>query len=105
MKKMKMLVLAIICLLTACGMPETAPHGAMGKTVSDSAAIFQNRAYEEMFNGSLAKAEAYAYRAYLMSTNRLIQNTCYLIDCPMTMSCRGTLSQEKRAISSLAFIG
>lgn len=78
---MKMLVLAIICLLTACGMPETAPHGAMGKTVSDSAAIFQNRAYEEMFNGSLAKAEAYAYRAYLMSRDTTLECNALSLLC------------------------
>lgn len=73
MKKTKILILALSCLLTACGVSETAPHSAVGKTGGDSAAIFQSRAYEEMFNGSLARAETYAYRAFLMSRDTTLE--------------------------------
>ena len=78
---MKILVLAIICLLTACGMPETAPHSAVRMTGCDSAAIFQDRAYEAMFNGSLAKAEAYAYRAFLMSRDTTLECNALSLLC------------------------
>jgi len=69
---MKMSVF-LICLLTACQMPETTPNDAVAETAVDSAAIYQDRAYEEMFNGSLAKAETYAYRAFLMSRDSTME--------------------------------
>ena len=78
---MKLLILAVSCLLTACGMSETTPHRIEAGTVSDSAAIFQNRAYEEMFNGSLAKAEAYAYRAYLLSRDTTLECNALSLLC------------------------
>lgn len=61
------------CLLVACQLSGTAPQRVVADTGSDSAAIFQNRAYEEMFNGSLAKAETYAYRAFLMSRDTTLE--------------------------------
>ena len=70
---MKILKLAIICLLTACRMSETAPYSTVAATDSDSAAIYQDQAYEEMFNGSLAKAEAKAYRAFLLSRDTTME--------------------------------
>lgn len=73
MKKAKALILSLFCFLTACQMSETAPHSNVAGSGSDSAAIFQNRAYEEMFNGSLAKAEAYAYRAFLLSRDTTLE--------------------------------
>jgi hypothetical protein len=48
---------------------------------NDSAAIFQDRAYEEMFNGSLAKAEAYAYRAFLMSRDSTLECNALSLLC------------------------
>ena len=73
MKKAKALILSLFCFLTACQMSETAPHSNVAGSGSDSAAIFQNRAYEELFNGSLAKAEAYAYRAFLLSRDTTLE--------------------------------
>ena len=73
MKALKKLILMVFCLLTACQIPKTAPQDMVGETECDSAAIFQDRAYEEMFNGSLAKAEAYAYRAFLMSRDTMME--------------------------------
>ena len=73
MKALKKLILMVFCLLTACQIPKTAPQDMVGETECDSAAIFQDRAYVEMFNGSLAKAEAYAYRAFLMSRDTMME--------------------------------
>lgn len=61
------LMLTLFCLLTACQEPERGSYNSAVEARSDSAAIYQNLAYEEMFTGSLTKAEAYAYRAFLMS--------------------------------------
>lgn len=61
------LMLTLFCLLTACQEPERVSYNSTVEARSDSAAIYQNLAYEEMFTGSLTKAEAYAYRAFLMS--------------------------------------
>ena len=61
------LMLTLFCLLAACQEPERGSHNSAVEARIDSAAIYQNLAYEEMFTGSLAKAEAYAYRAFLMS--------------------------------------
>ena len=61
------LMLTLFCLLTACQEPERVSYNSAVEARSDSAAIYQNLAYEEMFTGSLTKAEAYAYRAFLMS--------------------------------------
>ena len=73
MKKLKILILTLFCLLAACQWSETPPRHAVTRTASDSAAIFQDRAYEEMFNGSLAKAETYAYRAFLLSRDTTLE--------------------------------
>ena len=73
MKKLYILLLTVFWLLTACQTSETAPNHTVTERGSDSAAICQNRAYEEMFNGSLARAEAYAYRAFLMSRDTTLE--------------------------------
>ena len=74
-----MLFLAACCMLTACQMSENAPHAAVGAT--DSAAIYQHQAYEEMFNGSLAKAEACAYRAFLLSRDSTLECSVISLLC------------------------
>ena len=67
MKKLLIALLTTTSLLTACQMSDpAAPHPSTGDG-SDSSAVYQKMAYEEMFNGSLAKAEAYASRAFLLS--------------------------------------
>ena len=72
MKRLWVLFLTASCLLTACRMSETAaPRSAQG-VAADSAAVYQDMAYEEMFNGSLAKAETYAYRAFMLSRDSTV---------------------------------
>ena len=60
MKKLTVLLLTVICLCSSCqtkGISSSAQ-----KEEADSAAIYQEMAYEEMFADSLLKAEQYAYR-------------------------------------------
>ena len=72
------LLLFVSFLLVACQMADdvtTLPVQERIQTINahsntadhDSVLIYQNLAYEELFNGSLTKAEAYAYRSLLMS--------------------------------------
>lgn len=81
MKKLKILILVVFCLLTACQMSETAPRDTVAGTDSDSALILQDRAYQEMFSGSLAKAEAFAYRAFLMSRDTTLERNALALLC------------------------
>lgn len=67
MKRLSVLLLTISCLLTACQVSENPTPRPLSEMGRDSAAVYQNMAFEEMFNGSLAKAEACAYRAFLLS--------------------------------------
>lgn len=63
-----------VCLLMAC---QTAESPTLSKTIDsgqDSAAIYQDLAYQAMFVDSLGKAEAYAYRAYLLSNDSTTEN-------------------------------
>ena len=79
MERLVLLVLAACCLLTACRMSEAAPDAVV--TGTDSAAIYQKQAYEEMFNGSLAKAEACAYRAFLLSRDTTLECSALSLLC------------------------
>ena len=70
MKKLLIALLTTTSLLTACQMSDpAAPHPSTGDG-SDSSAVYQKMAYEEMFNGSLAKAEAYARSTWSASQRR-----------------------------------
>lgn len=71
MKKLSVLLLTVICLCSSCqtkGISSSAQ-----KEEADSAAIYQEMAYEEMFADSLLKAEQYAYRAFLLSRDSTIE--------------------------------
>ena len=70
MKKLLILSLIMTCLLTACWMSDSAAPHPLSGVGSDSAAVYQDMAYEEMFNGSLAKAEAYARSTWSASQRR-----------------------------------
>ena len=72
MKKLLIALLTTTSLLTACQMSDpAAPHPSTGDG-SDSSAVYQKMAYEEMFNGSLTKAETYAYRAFMLSRDSML---------------------------------
>lgn len=71
MQKLSVL-LSVLCLLVACNKPETVPPRSES-SAADSAAIYQAWAYQELFNGSLAKAESLANRAFLLSQDSVIE--------------------------------
>jgi hypothetical protein len=74
MRRWFIFTLTGICLLMAC---QTAESPKLSKTIDsgqDSAAIYQDLAYQAMFVDSLGKAEAYAYRAYLLSNDSTTEN-------------------------------
>ena len=72
MKKVLVFLLVILGLLTACQKPETGSQ-TLETPRQDSAAVYQDWAYQEMFDGSLAKAETYASRAFLLSRDSTAQ--------------------------------
>ena len=81
MKKLLMLLLAVSCLLTACRMSGSSASRPVSEAGNDSAAVYQAMAYEEMFNGSLAKAEAYASRAFLLSGDSTLASNALSLLC------------------------
>lgn len=81
MKKLLMLLLPVSCLLTACWMSDSTASHPVSEAGSDSAAVYQDMAYEEMFNGSLAKAEAYASRAFLLSGDSTLATNALSLLC------------------------
>ena len=81
MKRLLILLLTTTSLLTACQMSDSAaPHPLTGDG-SDSSAFYQKMAYEEMFNGSLTKAETYAYRAFMLSRDSTLASDALSLLC------------------------
>ena len=81
MKRYTLFFGVFFCLMTACQKPETGAHDTAAVASCDSAVVYQNQAYEEMFTGSLEKAEAYAYRAFLMSRDSVLECNALSLLC------------------------
>ena len=83
MKRLLILMLTTACLLTACQIEETpSPFVTLGGG-QDSAAIYQDLAYQAMFADSLSQAESFAYRAFLLNNDStteigVIALLCYI---------------------------
>ena len=73
------LISTTICLLSACQRAETPPLTHSDGV--DSAAIYQEWAYREMFGNALGKAEEYAYRSVMLSKDSVIENGSMLLLC------------------------
>ena len=78
MKRLPTILLAVICLCSACQTkspysPEGGDSGRTKGTEADSAALYQEMAYKEMFADSLQKAEQHAYRAFLLSRDSTLE--------------------------------
>ena len=73
------LISTTICLLSACQRAETPPPTHSDGV--DSAAIYQEWAYREMFGNALGKAEEYAYRSVMLSKDSVIENGSMLLLC------------------------
>ena len=73
MKKIFALLIGIVGLLTACQTTESPSSHSTTEEDKDSAAIYQEWAYQEMFADSLRLAEAHAYRAFMLSQDSVLQ--------------------------------
>ena len=74
MKRWFIVILTGICLLMACQTAESPSLSTSADSGRDSAAIYQDLAYQAMFAESFAKAEVLAYRAYLLSNDSTTEN-------------------------------
>ena len=81
MKKLLTILTTAMCLLYACQIAETPSLTSELSDGEDSAAIYQDWAYQVMFHDSLGKAESYAYRAYLLSNDSTIENGALALLC------------------------
>ena len=81
MRKLIILILTGTCLLMACHTSEMPSQPATTGGGLDSAAIYQDLAYEAMFAGSLGKAETYAYRGVLLSKDSTTENGVLALLC------------------------
>ncbi|MBQ8153771.1 MAG: hypothetical protein IJ069_08855, partial [Prevotella sp.] len=81
MRKLLAPVLTIVCLLSACQTTDIPSLSTVDKGSADSAAIYQERAYQEMFTDSLGKAETLAYRAYMLSSDSTMERSSLALLC------------------------
>ena len=70
-KKLTIILLSLVCLLTGCQSDGTVSSSHVEKV--DSASVYQDMAYRAMFAGSLAQAERYAYRSLMLSTDSTLE--------------------------------
>ena len=73
MKRLTALLLSALCLMTACQTSEKPSSLSKSEDVIDSASVYQEWAYQEMFSDSLSKAETYAYRAFMLSNDSTLE--------------------------------
>ena len=75
------LISTTICLLSACQRTEApSPTTTQGSGV-DSAAIYQDWAYREMFANALNQAEEHAYRSVMLSQDSTMENSSMILLC------------------------
>ena len=74
MRKLLAPVLTVVCLLCACQTTDIPSLSTVDKRGADSAVIYQERAYQEMFTDSLGKAEMLAYSAYMLSNDSTMEH-------------------------------
>ena len=75
------LISTIICLLSACQRAETSSPSLTQRGGVDSAAIYQEWAYREIFTNTLGKAEEYAYRSAMLSKDSVMENSSMILLC------------------------
>lgn len=81
MKRLLTILTTAACLLCACQIAEKPSLASASGDSKDSAAIYQDLAYQAMFTGSLGKAENYAYRAFLLSNDSTMENGTVALLC------------------------
>ena len=65
MKHTIAILIAVLCLTSACRGGQTTSPQPLTQAAVDSAAIYQEKAYQAMFDNVLHQAEQHAYRAFL----------------------------------------
>ena len=73
MRRLTALLLSALCLMTACQTSVKPSSLSKSEDVIDSASVYQEWAYQEMFSDSLSKAETYAYRAFMLSNDSTLE--------------------------------
>ena len=73
MKRLATILLSALCLMTACQTNEKASTLSISEEGEDSAAVYQQWAYQELFSDSLSKAETYAYRSFMLSQDSTLE--------------------------------
>ena len=81
MRLLLALISTTVCLLSACQKAETPSPSLTQDGGVDSAAIYQEWAYREIFTNALDKAEEYAYRSVMLSQDSVIENGSMLLLC------------------------
>ena len=73
MRRLTALLLSALCLMAACQTSEKPSSLSISDDDKDSAAVYQEWAYQEMFSDSLSKAETYAYRSFMLSRDSTLE--------------------------------
>ena len=81
MKRLTVLLLSALCLMTACQTSEKPSSLSTSGGDEDSAAVYQEWAYQEMFSDSLSKAETYAYRSFMLSNDSTLETGALSLLC------------------------
>lgn len=71
MKHLVFWFLVLVCLISGC--QQDGVTSSRQKTYSDSATIYQEMAWQEMFADSLMQAETHAYRAFMLSQDSTLE--------------------------------
>ena len=71
MKHLVFWFLALVCLMSGC--QQDGMTSSSQKKLSDSATIYQEMAWQEMFTDSLMQAETHAYRAFMLSQDSILE--------------------------------
>ena len=81
MRRRLFLIVTLVCLLNACQTTNTPLSAIIADGGSDSASIYQEKAYQEMFADSLGKAEEYAFRAVMLSSDSMLERSSLALLC------------------------
>ena len=73
MKMISVLLSSVAWLFMACQTAESPSSHTLSGEGKDSAVLYQEWAYQEMFTDSLRQAEAHAYRAFMLSQDSVLQ--------------------------------
>lgn len=79
MKHLVFGVLALACLISGCQQDDMT--SSIQKKFSDSATIYQEMAWQEMFADSLMQAETHAYRAFMLSQDSILERGAHSLLC------------------------